>query len=135
MPRITITVSDETLAAMDDFAEHIGKSRSIACSSVLDMVVPMLDYLKTTYDLVKSGDDAGLSDLVDSIGDLLGDVSAQYESVKEGISGAPEGANPRSCNNGGQVSPTDLQDPTQPVVFLEKNPLDAPPEDQGGENA
>ena len=135
MPRITITVSDETLAAMDDFAEHIGKSRSIACSSVLDMVVPMLDYLKTTYDLVKSGDDAGLSDLVDSIGDLLGDVSAQYESVKEGISGAPEGANPRSCNNGGQVSPTDLQNPTQPVVFLEKNPLDAPPEDQGGENA
>ncbi|MGY3875808.1 hypothetical protein ACW5XA_21820 [Aeromonas dhakensis] len=135
MPRITITVSDETLAAMDDFAEHIGKSRSIACSSVLDMVVPMLDYLKTTYDLVKSGDDAGLSDLVDSIGDLLGDVSAQYESVKEGISGAPEGANPRSCNNGGQVSPTDLQNPTQPVVFLEKNPLDTPPEDQGGENA
>lgn len=135
MPRITITVSDETLAAMDDFAEHIGKSRSIACSSVLDMVVPMLDYLKTTYDLVKSGDDACLSDLVDSIGDLLGDVSAQYESVKEGISGAPEGANPRSCNNGGQVSPTDLQNPTQPVVFLEKNPLDAPPEDQGGENA
>lgn len=135
MPRITITVSDETLAAMDDFAEHIGKSRSIACSSVLDMVVPMLDYLKTTYDLVKSGDDAGLSDLVDSIGDLLGDVSAQYESVKEGISGAPEGANPRSCNNGGQVSPTDLQNPAQPVVFLEKNPLDAPPEDQGGENA
>lgn len=135
MPRITITVSDETLAAMDDFAEHIGKSRSIACSSVLDMVVPMLDYLKTTYDLVKSGDDAGLSDLVDSIGDLLGDVSAQYESVKEGISGAPEGANPRSCNNGGQVSPTDLQNPTQPVVFLEKNPLDTPSEDQGGENA
>ena len=135
MPRITITVSDETLAAMDDFAEHIGKSRSIACSSVLDMVVPMLDYLKTTYDLVKSGDDAGLSDLVDSIGDLLGDVSAQYESVKEGISGAPEGANPRSCNNGGQVSPTDLQNPAQPVVFLEKNPLDTPPEDQGGENA
>ena len=135
MPRITITVSDETLAAMDDFAEHIGKSRSIACSSVLDMVVPMLDYLKTTYDLVKSGDDAGLSDLVDSIGDLLGDVSAQYESVKEGISGAPEGANPRSCNNGGQVSPTDLQNPTQPVVFLEKIPLDTPPEDQGGENA
>lgn len=135
MPRITITVSDETLAAMDDFAEHIGKSRSIACSSVLDMVVPMLDYLKTTYDLVKSGDDAGLSDLVDSIGDLLGDVSAQYESVKEGISGAPEGANPRSCNNGGQVSPTDLQNPTQPFVFLEKNPLDTPPEDQGGENA
>lgn len=135
MPRITITVSDETLAAMDDFAEHIGKSRSIACSSVLDMVVPMLDYLKTTYDLVKSGDDAGLSDLVDSIGDLLGDVSAQYESVKEGISGAPEGANPRSCNNGGQVSPADLQNPTQPVVFLEKNPLDTPPEDQGGENA
>ena len=135
MPRITITVSDETLAAMDDFAEHIGKSRSIACSSVLDMVVPMLDYLKTTYDLVKSGDDAGLSDLVDSIGDLLGDVSAQYESVKEGISGAPEGANPRSCNNGGQVSPTDLQNPTQPVVFLEKSPLDTPPEDQGGENA
>lgn len=135
MPRITITVSDETLAAMDDFAEHIGKSRSIACSSVLDMVVPMLDYLKTTYDLVKSGDDAGLSDLVDSIGDLLGDVSAQYESVKEGISGAPEGANPRSCNNGGQVSPTDLQNPTQPVVFLEKNPLDTPPDDQGGENA
>lgn len=135
MPRITITVSDETLAAMDDFAEHIGKSRSIACSSVLDMVVPMLDYLKTTYDLVKSGDDAGLSDLVDSIGDLLGDVSAQYESVKEGISGAPEGANPRSCNNGGQVSPTDLQNPTQPVVFLEKKPLDTPPEDQGGENA
>lgn len=135
MPRITITVSDETLAAMDDFAEHIGKSRSIACSSVLDMVVPMLDYLKTTYDLVKSGDDAGLSDLVDSIGDLLGDVSAQYESVKEGISGAPEGANPRSCNNGGQVSPTDLQNLTQPVVFLEKNPLDTPPEDQGGENA
>lgn len=135
MPRITITVSDETLAAMDDFAEHIGKSRSIACSSVLDMVVPMLDYLKTTYDLVKSGDDAGLSDLVDSIGDLLGDVSAQYESVKEGISGAPEGANPRSCNNGGQVSPTDLQNPTQPVVFIEKNPLDTPPEDQGGENA
>lgn len=135
MPRITITVSDETLAAMDDFADHIGKSRSIACSSVLDMVVPMLDYLKTTYDLVKSGDDAGLSDLVDSIGDLLGDVSAQYESVKEGISGAPEGANPRSCNNGGQVSPTDLQNPTQPVVFLEKSPLDTPPEDQGGENA
>lgn len=135
MPRITITVSDETLAAMDDFAEHIGKSRSIACSSVLDMVVPMLDYLKTTYDLVKSGDDAGLSDLVDSIGDLLGDVSAQYESVKEGISGAPEGANPRSCNNGGQVSPTDLQNLTQPVVFLEKNPLDTPPDDQGGENA
>lgn len=135
MPRITITVSDETLAAMDDFAEHIGKSRSIACSSVLDMVVPMLDYLKTTYDLVKSGDDAGLSDLVDSIGDLLGDVSAQYESVKEGISGAPEGANPRSCNNGGQVSPTDLQNPTQPVVFIEKIPLDTPPEDQGGENA
>lgn len=135
MPRITITVSDETLAAMDDFADHIGKSRSIACSSVLDMVVPMLDYLKTTYDLVKSGDDAGLSDLVDSIGDLLGDVSAQYESVKEGISGAPEGANPRSCNNGGQVSPTDLQNLTQPVVFLEKSPLDTPPEDQGGENA
>lgn len=135
MPRITITVSDETLAAMDDFAEHIGKSRSIACSSVLDMVVPMLDYLKTTYDLVKSGDDAGLSDLVDSIGDLLGDVSAQYESVKEGISGAPEGANPRSCNNGGQVSPTDLQNPTQPVVFLEKSPLDTPPEDKGGQDA
>lgn len=135
MPRITITVSDETLAAMDDFAEHIGKSRSIACSSVLDMVVPMLDYLKTTYDLVKSGDDAGLSDLVDSIGDLLGDVSAQYESVKEGISGAPEGANPRSCNNGGQVSPTDLQNHTQPVVFLEKSPLDTPPEDKGGQDA
>ena len=135
MPRITITVSDETLAAMDDFAEHIGKSRSIACSSVLDMVVPMLDYLKTTYDLVKSGDDAGLSDLVDSIGDLLGDVSAQYESVKEGISGAPEGANPRSCNNGGQVSPTDLQNPTQPVVFLEKSPLDTHPEDKGGQDA
>lgn len=135
MPRITITVSDETLAAMDDFAEHIGKSRSIACSSVLDMVVPMLDYLKTTYDLVKSGDDAGLSDLVDSIGDLLGDVSAQYESVKEGISGAPEGANPRSCNNGGQVSPADLQNPTQPAVFVSKIPSDTPPEDKGGQNA
>jgi predicted transcriptional regulator len=135
MPRITITVSDETLAAMDDFAEHIGKSRSIACSSVLDMVVPMLDYLKTTYDFVKSGDTAGLSELVDSIGELLDETSAQFESVKEDFSGLSEGGNPRSCNNGGQVSPTDLQNPTQPVVFLEKSPLDTPPEDQGGENA
>lgn len=135
MPRITITVSDETLSAMDDFAEHIGKSRSIACSSVLDMVVPMLDYLKSTYDFVKSGDTAGLSELVDSIGDLLGEASAQFESVKEDFSGLSEGANPRSCNNGGQVSPTDLQNPTQPVVFLEKSPLDTPPVDQGGENA
>lgn len=135
MPRITITVSDETLAAMDDFAEHIGKSRSIACSSILDMVVPMLDYLKTTYDFVKSGDTAGLSELVDSIGELLDETSAQLESVKGDVSGLSGGANPRSCNNGGQVSPTDLQKPTQPVVFLEKNPPDTPPEDQGGENA
>ena len=103
MPRITITVSDETLAAMDDFAEHIGKSRSIACSSVLDMVVPMLDYLKTAYDFVKSGDTAGLSELVDSIGELIDETSAQFESVKGDFSGLSGGANPRSCNNGGQV--------------------------------
>lgn len=135
MPRITITVSDETLAAMDDFAEHIGKSRSIACSSVLDMVVPMLDYLKTAYDFVKSGDTAGLSELVDSIGELIDETLAQFESVKGDFSGLSGGANPRSCNNGGQVSPTDLQNPTQPVVFLEKGPLDTPPEDKGGQDA
>ena len=135
MPRITITVSDETLAAMDDFAEHIGKSRSIACSSILDMVVPMLDYLKTAYDFVKSGDTAGLSELVDSIGELLDETSAQFESVKGDFSGLSEGANPRSCNNGGQVSPTDLQNPTQPAVFVTKIPSDTPPDDKGGQNA
>ena len=135
MPRITITVSDETLAAMDDFAEHIGKSRSIACSSILDMVVPMLDYLKTAYDFVKSGDTAGLSELVDSIGELLDETSAQFESVKGDFSGLSGPANPRSCNNGGQVSPTDLQNPTQPAVFVTKIPSDTPPDDKGGQNA
>ncbi len=135
MPRITITVSDETLAAIDDFSAHIGKSRSIACSSVLDMVVPMFDYLKTTYDLVKTGDQKGVSELVDSLGDLLDETSAQFESVKADFLGVSGPANPRSCNNGGQVSPTDLQNPTQPAVFVSKIPSDTPPEDKGGQNA
>lgn len=135
MPRITITVSEPTLEAMDDFAKHIGKSRSIACSAMLDMVVPMLDYLKSAYDFTKSGDTAGLCELIGSMGELLDDATAQFESVKTDVSGVLGDANPRSCNNGGQVSPTDLRKPDQPVVFLEKNHLNTPPEDQGGENA
>lgn len=120
MPRITITVSDETLAAMDDFAEHIGKSRSIACSSVLDMVVPMLDYLKTTYDFVKSGDTAGLSELVDSIGELLDETSAQFESVKGDFSGLSEGANPVPVITGVRSHRLTSETPLNPLFFLKK---------------
>lgn len=94
MPRITITVSESTLSAMDDFALHVGKSRSVVCASVLDMVVPMLGYLKTTYDLAKSGDTEGMQTFVGSIGDLLQDVSGQYESLLGGFAEPAEGVNP-----------------------------------------
>jgi hypothetical protein len=135
MPRITITVDKSTLDAIDDFAGYVGKSRSVVCASVFEMVVPMLGYLKTTYDFALKGDAEGMGQMLASLDDLLSKNKDEFESLKADISGVADGVNPRSCNNGGQVSPTDLQNPTQPVVFLEKSPLDTPPEDQGGKNA
>lgn len=135
MPRITITVSESTLSAMDDFALHVGKSRSVVCASVLDMVVPMLGYLKTTYDLAKSGDTEGMQTFVGSIGDLLQDVSGQYESLLGDFAEPAEGVNPRSCNNGGQVSQDDHLHDTQRCVFIEKSGLKTPPSSQGGSDA
>ena len=135
MPRITITVDKSTLDAIDDFAGYVGKSRSVVCASVFEMVVPMLGYLKTTYDFALKGDAEGMGQMLASLDDLLSKNKDEFESLKADISEVAEGVNPRSCNNGGQVSPTDLQKPVEPVVFLEKNHLNTPPEDQGGENA
>ena len=135
MPRITITVDKSTLDAIDDFAGYVGKSRSVVCASVFEMVVPMLGYLKTTYDFALKGDAEGMGQMLASLDDLLSKNKDEFESLKADISEVAEGVNPRSCNNGGQVSPTDLQKPVEPVVFLEKNHLNTPPEDQGGKNA
>ncbi len=135
MPRITITVDKPTLDAIDDFAGYVGKSRSVVCASVFEMVVPMLGYLKTTYDFALKGDAEGMGHMLASLDELLSKNKDDFESLKADISEVAEGVNPRSCNNGGQVSPTDLRKPDQPVVFLEKNHLSTPPEDQGGENA
>jgi hypothetical protein len=70
-----------------------------------------------------------------SLDDLLSKNKDEFESLKADISGVADGVNPRSCNNGGQVSPADLQNPTQPAVFVSKIPSDTPPEDKGGQNA
>lgn len=135
MPRITITVTDETLAAMDDFAEHLGKSRSAAIGAILDMMKPMIGDLKTVYSTILAGDPNEINHMVEQLGGFLDVAQDEYESLRAGISGASGSANPRSCNNGGQVSPTDSQDPTHPLVFLGKKPLTPPPGDQGGKNA
>lgn len=135
MPRITITVDKSTLDAIDDFAGYVGKSRSVVCASVFEMVVPMLGYLKTTYDFALKGDAEGMGQMLASLDDLLSKNKDDFESLKADIFEVADGVNPRSCNNGGQVSPTDLRNPDHPVVFLEKNHLNTPPEDQGGEDA
>lgn len=135
MPRITISINQDALEAIDSFAEHVCKSRSVACASILEMVIPMLGYLKTTYDFTKSGDSNGAGEMLGLMDDLLAETRGEFESFKAEVLGVSGSANPRSCNNGGQVSPADLPTSPQPLVFLEEKPLTPPLEGQGGKNA
>lgn len=139
MPRVTVTLTKETLDSIDDFARHVGVSRSLALSSMLEMVVPMIGNLKATFDFIKNAGPDESENLFNSIGEIMGDMTDTVESFRGQILGCgtsgSEGANPRPCNNGGQVSPADLPDSPQPTVFSVKNPEIPNGGQEGGSNA
>lgn len=138
MPRITITLSHETLSNVDALAARIKRSRSTTCSALLDMAQPIFGHLAEVYEASLKGPDSE-REIVGVIGEILHEATDQYESLKGAVMGASgevsEGANPRSCNNGGQVSPSDSRDTPQPSVFSKENSKTSPMDGEGGQDA
>ena len=58
--RITITVSDDVVKQIDSFAKYTGQSRSSVCGGILEISTPILDEMRSAFDLIKSGADSSL---------------------------------------------------------------------------
>lgn len=94
--RITITVSDDVVKQIDSFAEYTGQSRSSVCGGILEISTPILDEMRSAFDLIKSGADSSL--VINSLREMAKNADEEVTKLEQEIT-----ANPSYCNNGGQV--------------------------------
>lgn len=94
--RITITVSGDVVKQIDSFAEYTGQSRSSVCGGILEISTPILDEMRSAFDLIKSGADSSL--VINSLREMAKNADEEVTKLEQEIT-----ANPSYCNNGGQV--------------------------------
>ena len=94
--RITVTVKENVVKGIDDFACYTKQSRSSVVSALLELSIPVLDEMRKAFDLVKAGADE--KEVLQVLRSMSDDVSKMVDDL-----GVEIDASPRSCNNGGQV--------------------------------
>ena len=94
--RITITVSDDVVKQIDSFAKYTGQSRSSVCGGILEISTPILDEMRSAFDLIKSGADT--SSVINSLRQMTKYADDEISKLEQETT-----ANPSYCNNGGQV--------------------------------
>lgn len=107
-PRLTFTASHELAAVLKRLAAVQGRPVSGVVSEYLEITVPVLERVADAMERALAAQAEARAGIVAGLQDAQAQAEPALALLLDALNAAAgpsaEGANPRSCNNGGQVS-------------------------------